>query len=70
LGQLLAKAEVVEIVRLAGMGQPSPAKARIIAAHRTIEERYLADPPEPDDEGDDWPAGEVEIAGAEKVAAG
>jgi hypothetical protein len=64
LGILLAKAEVVEIVRLAGMGQPSPAKARIIAAHRTIEERYLADPPEPDDEGEDWPAE------PEKVAAG
>jgi hypothetical protein len=56
LGQLLAKAEVVEIVRLAGMGQPSPAKARILAAHRTIEERYLADPPDPEGDGeDDWP---------------
>jgi hypothetical protein len=47
LGNLLAKAEVTEIVRLAGMGEPHPTKARIIAAYRTIEERYLADPPDP-----------------------
>jgi hypothetical protein len=47
LGRMLAEAQMTEIVRLAGMGQPSPAKARIIAAYRTIEERYLADPPDP-----------------------
>ena len=59
LGRLLAKAEIVEIVRLAGMGQPSPAKTRILTAHQKIEERYLAAPPQPpepeDDRSDDWP---------------
>lgn len=66
-GSLLARAEVAEIVRLARLGPYSPAKARIIELYEEIENRYLADPPDPpDDEG----LGEVEIAGEEKAAAG
>ena len=68
-GLLLAKAEVTEIVRLARLGQYSPAKARIIELYEEIENRYLADPPDPPEpEGEELP--EVEIAGADKVAAG
>lgn len=68
-GLLLAKAEVTEIVRLARLGQYSPAKARIIELYEEVENRYLADPPDPPEE----PEGElpeVEIEGADKVAAG
>lgn len=63
LGKLLAKAEVSEIYRLAQEGKPSPAKERIVAAVRSAEERYLADPPAPPDES------EIEIVGEEKVGA-
>jgi hypothetical protein len=65
-GLLLAKAEVVEIVRLARLGPYSPAKARIIELYEEIENRYLADPPDPP--GEELP--EVEIAGEEKMASG
>jgi hypothetical protein len=64
-GLLLAKAEVVEIVRLARLGQYSPAKARIIELYEEIENRYLADPPDPPEE-----LPEVEIEGQDKVLAG
>lgn len=63
LGRLLARAEVTEIYRLAKEGKPSPAKQRIIDAMAEAEERYLADPPEPEE---DAPA----IKGEEKVFAG
>ena len=69
-GLLLAKAEVTEIVRLARLGQYSPAKARIIELYEEIENRYLADPPDPPEEPEGEELPEVEIAGADKVAAG
>ena len=68
LGRLIARAEVAEIYRLAQEGERSPAKDRIVEAYRSIEERYLANPPEPD--LSDEALGEVEIAGEEKAAAG
>jgi hypothetical protein len=68
LGRLIAKAEVAEIYRLAQEGERSPAKDRIVEAYRSIEERYLANPPEPD--LSDEALGDVEIEGAEKVGAG
>ncbi|HKW20953.1 MAG TPA: hypothetical protein VJO13_06230 [Ktedonobacterales bacterium] len=64
-GRLLAKAEVTEIVRLARLGPYSPAKARIIELYEEVENRYLADPPDPPNE-----LPEVEIAGSEKMASG
>lgn len=63
LGLLLARAEVVEIYRLAKEGPYHALKARICDAVRDAETRYLADPPEPQED-------EVVIAGAENVAAG
>ena len=68
LGRMIAKAEVAEIVRLAQEGTPSPAKTRIVAAFRSMEERYLADPPQPPD--GDADLDEVVIKGTEKLAAG
>ena len=63
LGRLLARAEVTEIYRLAKEGKPSPAKQRIIDAMTEAEERYLADPPEPEEDA-------PEIKGEEYVGAG
>lgn len=63
LGRLLARAEVTEIYRLAKEGKPSPAKQRIIDAMTEAEERYLADPPEPEEDA-------PHIVGEEKVLAG
>jgi len=67
IGRIIAKAEVAEIVRLAQEGEASPAKTRIVAAFRSLEERYLADPPQPPDADD---LDEVVIAGQEKMEAG
>ena len=67
IGRLITRSEVAEIVRLAQEGEASPAKTRVVAAFRNLEERYLADPPQPP-EGDDLD--EVVIAGEENLAAG
>jgi len=67
IGRIIAKAEVAEIVRLAQEGEASPAKTRIVAAFRSLEERYLADPPQPPKDDD---LDEVVIAGQEKMEAG
>lgn len=65
VGLLLAKAEVTELYRLAKEGKPSPAKQRILDVMHRLEERYLADPPEPSEE-EEAPA----IKGEEYAAAG
>jgi len=71
IGRLIARAEVAEIVRLAQQGEPTPAKSRIMAAHRNLEERYLADPPQPPDEPEaEEPTDDLVIHGEEKLAAG
>jgi len=67
IGRIIARAEVAEIVRLAQEGEASPAKTRIVAAFRSLEERYLADPPQPPKDDD---LDEVVIAGQEKMEAG
>jgi len=67
IGRIIAKAEVAEIVRLAQEGEASPAKTRIVAAFRNLEERYLADPPQPPKDDD---LDEVVIKGEEHLAAG
>lgn len=64
VGLLLAKAEINEIYRLAKEGKPSPAKQRILDVMHRLEERYLADPPEPTEE--EAPA----IKGEEYASAG
>ena len=69
-GLLLAKAEVTEIVRLARLGQYSPAKARIIELYEEIENRYLADPPDPPEEPEGGELPEVEIKGEANIMAG
>ena len=61
---------MTEIVRLARLGQYSPAKARIIELYEEIENRYLADPPDPPEEPEAEELPEVEIVGADKVAGG
>ena len=63
VGMLIAKAEVAEIYRLAKEGKPSPAKQRILDVMHRLEERYLADPPEPEEDA-------PHIVGEEKVLAG
>ena len=70
IGRLIARAEVAEIVRLAQQGEPTPAKSRIMAAHRNLEERYLADPPQPPDEPEAEELPELEIVNGDKLAAG
>lgn len=64
VGLLLAKAETNEIYRLAKEGKPSPAKQRILDVMHRLEERYLADPPEPSEEE------APEIVGEANVMAG
>lgn len=64
VGLLLAKAEINEIYRLAKEGKPSPAKQRILDVMHRLEERYLADPPEPSEEE------APHIVGEENVLAG
>ena len=70
IGRLIARAEVAEIVRLAQQGEPTPAKSRIMAAARNLEERYLADPPQPPDEPEAEELPELEIVNGDKLAAG
>jgi len=63
LGRLLARAEVGEIKRLASEGAGSPAKARILRAIEDAEGRYLADPPDVEEDA-------PEIKGEANVMAG
>jgi hypothetical protein len=63
LGRLLARAEVGEIKRLASEGAGSPAKTRILRAIEDAERRYLADPPDVEEDA-------PEIKGEEKMLAG
>jgi RecT family protein len=63
LGKLLAKAEVAEIKRLAEQGAYHPTKARILNAIADAERRYLADPPDAEDEA-------PEIKGEANIMAG
>jgi RecT family protein len=63
LGKLLAKAEVAEIKRLAEQGAYHPTKARILNAIADAERRYLADPPDVEEDA-------PEIVGEEKILAG
>lgn len=65
VGMLLAKAEITEIYRLAKEGKPSPAKQRILDVMHRLEERYLMDPPEPNEEEE-----APHIKGEENVLAG
>lgn len=65
VGLLLAKAETNEIYRLAKEGKSSPAKQRILDVMHRLEERYLADPPEPSEEEE-----APHIVGEENVLAG
>lgn len=64
LGKLLARAEVAEIRHHAEQGKISPAKTRILDCIARIEQKYLADPPEPSEE--EAPA----IKGEEYASAG
>lgn len=69
LARLLRTDDITEIVRLAKEGTPTESKTRVLAAYAKIEERYLADPPDPP-EPDATELPEVEIIGEDKVGAG